>query len=672
MESPNYRAVLIGIDDYSQKPLSGCVNDIDQIERILLDRLKVPAERITRFAAPQARAASTTRLPSLNPTRDELRSFLENLAGEVGPNDLVFLYYSGHGSRAMTEVNGQRIAREALVPVDCWNNVDPQHLRLLYDYELNRLFARIAEKAGDLTVVLDCCHSASVDRGYGERRVEIPETQQLSPEALPGGSLAKDASGMASASAVHMLVAACRASESAYEVGPDPESSKPQQGAFSRVLVQILESTDQPLPDLRWWDIWPALTNRISLLDPVRPQHPLLVGREERRLFGGRWARRDLGYAIGQNGESLRIEAGKLTGLSEGAEVAVYGPEPARFPTLNSELDQAARVGLLRVDKADPSFCTAVTTNGSFQLPEGARGRLVRPGQSDRLVVALEPFDSQLAARMEAQGIAGAHIGEPGIEAHLQRENGLLHLRDETYGDGRPPLFSFPADEPGLAEAVIGHYARYRQALRLPLRCRDLAGALKIKLLASPERQISPEELQAPRFDELPSDSPWRYKVREGDGFVIRIENQAQESLNVFIFNCAGSGRVEHLGSVEIPAGSLHVLWSDQQFGTPFYPTVATQRTEIVERLIAVGATVKDKNLSYLRVDESFAEVIQLYRDAKEMLTRAPTPATPAEKWTAEMVTLRIYQEKADQEVQALGSRSYGSGVSDSRPSGPR
>jgi hypothetical protein len=643
MESPNYRAVLIGIDDYSQKPLSGCVNDIDQMESILLDRLQVPAERITRFAAPRSGAVSSTRLQSRHPTRDELRSFLESLAGEVGPDDVVLLYYSGHGSRVTTEVNRQRIAREALVPVDCWNDVDSQHLRLLYDYELNGLFARIAEKAGDLTVVLDCCHSASVDRGDGERRVEILETQQLSPEALPGGGLAKDASGMASASAVHMLVAACRASENAYEVGPDPESSKPQQGAFSRVLVQILESADRPLPDLRWWDIWPALTDRISLLDPVRPQHPLLVGREERRLFGGPWARRDLGYTIRQNGEGFRIAAGTLTGLSEGAEVAVYGPEPVRFPELDSKLDQTARIGVLRVDKADRSCCTAVTTNGSFQLPEGARGRLVRPGQADRLVVALEPFDAQLADRLERQGIAGARTGEPGIEARLQREKGQFHLRDETYGDGRPPLFSFPADEPGLAEAVLGHYARYRQTLRLPLLCRDLAGALKVKLLDSPERRISPEELQAPSFDELPSDSLWRYKVREGDGFVIRIENQAQEPLNVFLFNCAGSGRVEHLGSVEIPAGSLHVLWSDQKLGIPFYPAVATEGTEIIERLIVVGTTLQDQDLRYLRVDESFAEVIQRYRDAKDMGTRA-LPTTLVEKWTAEMVTLRIYR----------------------------
>src|SRR5262249_34713784 len=162
-------------------------------------------------AAPRSRGRSTTHSPShKQPTCEEIRNFLNNLAGEVGKNDLVFLYYSGHGSRVMTEVDGQRIAREALVPMDFCNDDEPQRHRLLYDFELNGLLARIAERAGDLTVVLDCCHSASVDREgkpdpdaeIQDRCMEIREIQVLSED-----SLAKDSSNMMSASGAHMLVA---------------------------------------------------------------------------------------------------------------------------------------------------------------------------------------------------------------------------------------------------------------------------------------------------------------------------------------------------------------------------------------------------------------------------------------------------------------------------------
>ena len=73
-------------------------------------RLGVPSERITRFAAPRARASASTRLPSLSPTLDGIRDCLNRLAEEVGKGDLVFLYYWGHGSQAMTRVNGEIIA----------------------------------------------------------------------------------------------------------------------------------------------------------------------------------------------------------------------------------------------------------------------------------------------------------------------------------------------------------------------------------------------------------------------------------------------------------------------------------------------------------------------------------------------------------------------------------
>jgi hypothetical protein len=639
--SPRYRAVLIGIDNYPRKPLGGCVNDIDQIERILLDRLNVPAERITRFAAPAARAAAST---ALQPTRDALRGFLEKLAGEVGPDDAVFLYYSGHGSRVTTEVNGQRISREALVPMDYWNEEDPQRQRLLYDYELNGLLARIAEKAGDLTVVLDCCHSASVDRGDGERRVEIPEVQELSSEALSGGGLARDASGMASASAAHMLVAACRANESAYEARADKAWPR-QQGAFSRALVQSLEETDKPLQELRWWDIAVGLTERLkALADDNRPQNPMIVGHEGRRVFGGPWARRDLGFALSQSGEGFRIGAGTLAGLSEGAEVAVYGAEPDRFPLLNSAQDHAARIGLLRVDKAERSSCTAVPIDGGFKLPQGARGRLVRPGEPDLLTVALDPFDTGLAARLADWGIVGALPEKPGAEARLRRENGRLHLGDEIYDrNGEPPLASFPADVPGLAEVVLDHYARYRQALRLSSRC-DLSGVLEVRLLDAPERQLSAEDLQAPAFDELPAGDPWRYQVREGDGFVVRIANRAKDPLSVFLLNCAGSGRVEHLGSAQIPAGAMHVLWNDRKLGIPFNPTVASEGKEMIDRLIVVGTTLPDQDLSYLELDDSFADLIARFPDRTKDMGSRDLPAALVERWTAETVTVRIYK----------------------------
>jgi hypothetical protein len=645
----SYRAVLIGIDEYPQKPLSGCVNDIDQIESLLLDRLGVPPGRITRLAAPRAGAAASTRLPSLSPTLDGIRDCQNRLAEEAGTDDLVFLYYSGHGSQVMTRWNGHTIAREALLPLDYWN--DGGDRQLLYDFELNSLFTRIADRAGDLTVVLDCCHSASATREDlvpegTDRYLPIPEVQDLTSQ-IPSGLLARDSSdlvsGLDSAGNAHMLVAACRASERAYEVPPG--NAKPSQGAFSRALVEILEKAERPLSDLQWSDIWTVLLDRVGGFNSW--QHPQRVGRGERLLFGGPWIWRDPGYVIRQDGDRFRIEAGTLTGLSEGAEVAVYGPEPDRFPDLGSSQDRSSRIGLLRVDRADRSFCTAVSANGGLRLPPGARGRLARAGDPDRLTVSLEPFDPRLAARLEARGFAAVPPGTQGIEAFLRRDaNGRFHLGDEIHGDGRnparPPLASFAEDFPDTLEAVLDHYARYRRALRLPSRCNDLPGALQVELLDCRNTAgFAPEDFQAPSFPQLPIDTPWRYKVQEGEGFAFRIDNRAQDPLHVFVFNCTGSGRVENLGYAEIPAGSLQILWREGILGSAIYPTVGVNRQEVVDRLVVVGTTLPDRDLSYLELDESLAEVIGR---ARECGPPRSASGSPVEKWTAEMITLRIYR----------------------------
>ena len=85
----------------------------------------------------------------------------------AGPDDRVFIYYSGHGTRAaVRDPDGHTAYREALVPVDIEDGPEP---RLLLDHELNHLLSRIA---GAVTCVLDCCHSAGATRAA--RASELP------------------------------------------------------------------------------------------------------------------------------------------------------------------------------------------------------------------------------------------------------------------------------------------------------------------------------------------------------------------------------------------------------------------------------------------------------------------------------------------------------------------
>src|SRR3954452_10802868 len=131
----NYHVLLVGVDDYKTRPLRGCVNDIDAVQRVLLDRMRLAPAQITRLPSPHPDARHhPTEIRSEPATLDNLRTALAELGkpGRVGPTDRVFIYYAGHGARDEFSAEGRRFHREALVPADCDPGAhDP---RLLYDF----------------------------------------------------------------------------------------------------------------------------------------------------------------------------------------------------------------------------------------------------------------------------------------------------------------------------------------------------------------------------------------------------------------------------------------------------------------------------------------------------------------------------------------------------------
>ena len=141
-----HHVLLIGIDAYDGGGmLTGCVNDIDAIQRVLIDRVGIAPDRITRLAAPRTGTVHETDVPEAPPTLDKIRAEFTRLGSEeVGAGDSVFIYYSGHGTQCIVaESTGRRFSREALLPKDKVRGIQR---RFLFDWELNALIARIAER----------------------------------------------------------------------------------------------------------------------------------------------------------------------------------------------------------------------------------------------------------------------------------------------------------------------------------------------------------------------------------------------------------------------------------------------------------------------------------------------------------------------------------------------
>src|SRR5207244_3740276 len=180
---------------------------------------------------------------------------------------------------------------EAIVPID---------LQRIYDVELNALITAIGARTPDLTVVLDSCHSGGATREPGggaplgtdrvfKRANETgppldPILGHLGSPESKGRSPAGMLQGLDPA---YLVVAACQPYETAAEA---PTADGRVRGIVSHSLATLIGATAPARrAELRWADLWPGLLETVEQRCSAlrrRPQHPWLIGRPERRVFG--------------------------------------------------------------------------------------------------------------------------------------------------------------------------------------------------------------------------------------------------------------------------------------------------------------------------------------------------------------------------------------------------
>lgn len=139
------KAFLVGINKYPNAPLSGCVNDVVLMYKILSEKFDFDKSNIRLMTDTEA-------------TKQNILSGLKELIKGVVAGDTIYFHYSGHGSQVVVDDwtnNDEPDGRDEIIcPIDLdWN--DP-----LRDHQLSYLFKLIPEGV-KIVVVLDCCHSGS-------------------------------------------------------------------------------------------------------------------------------------------------------------------------------------------------------------------------------------------------------------------------------------------------------------------------------------------------------------------------------------------------------------------------------------------------------------------------------------------------------------------------------
>jgi hypothetical protein len=669
-------ALLIGIDDYPgpcPSPLGGCVNDIDQIQQLLLGPLDIGAENVLRLAAPRAGSHHDQRVASKPPTRANIVHALESLTdGRVKAGDKVFIYYSGHGASIPLEDPAGNVVREALVPLDT-RFVDGVPRNLLFDLELIQLLRKLTEVTQQVSVGLDCCHSVGATRdAFAPRRAGdtvrmMPVSGRFSPADLGlDASASREGDGgilRAAAGSVQQCVvaAACLADESALE-GQHADGLRG--GYFTKSLVNKLRAIGAAdLAFVRWGHLWRQLASEVE----QQGQHPRLLGSFARKVFGSPPEDGDTGFQVTMiEPGQYRLEAGELAGVTADAVVAVYGPEPVVLPLdVSSAEEQKARLGLLRVARAARSSSTAVPVEGSppFDLPSGARARVVKPGRGSVLRVAIAPPDAAVAAALqESTFVQVASEGEQPQVTLAQCRNLDWAITDDLHGTGDNPaepwLVRIPQKAPSTCfRAVLEHYAQYIAPVEMAKRCTDLPeGTLELRLLDCSKKKISEDGFVVD--EELDPQNPHLPAIEPGnDGIVdvvprktwycYELRNSLSSPIFVSLIECGSSGRVNLCfgGQVMVPPRGRHIFWWEATPKKVMTTSLPDGKTIGIDRLVAIGTTNRTATLEFLANKWSFADMIQITRDGapKDAGTRQQEP----DCWTATSLIIRARDRAA-------------------------
>ncbi len=152
-------ALLVGINQYSSRPLEGCLNDIDLQRNLLIHRFRFNPKDILVLTD-----GAATR-------QGILTAFEEHLIKQAKPGDVVVYHYSGHGSRVLDPnpivgEPGQIGLNGTFVPVD--GELPPGYPEVegsVKDIMGHTLFLLMsALKTENVTVILDSCFAGGATR----------------------------------------------------------------------------------------------------------------------------------------------------------------------------------------------------------------------------------------------------------------------------------------------------------------------------------------------------------------------------------------------------------------------------------------------------------------------------------------------------------------------------
>ncbi|OTB18768.1 hypothetical protein K445DRAFT_8792 [Daldinia sp. EC12] len=388
-----HHAILIGINSYNDKPLDGCVRDVEEIKKYL--EKKSSSIHIDMFTAPSNNDPGLTKQedPETLPTYENVTNAIGRTIGTGNRGDYVYIHFSGHGTRGTpsSEFSNRSTGDLALVLL---SSTKDNGVRYLWGSRLAFSIKAMVDKGLVVTLVLDCCFAATVYRRddpnlrclqFDPKVDSMYPSDNLSRGPDPGDITLTDRdSSMLPNWLVnpncYAILAACGPHESAVERN---FNNGPKHGALSYFLLTTLKRYDAI--ETAHSDIYKTIC--ILFSEYRLRQHPILYGNRSQGFLGFTSSQFNSTIPILQRDDGrLELQAGLAHGILEGDNFALWPSVSSRSEKGTLVVSKVVHAGGLvsNLERLETSYdrprtgwiATALTRNSLKQFPIGLHSSL--------------------------------------------------------------------------------------------------------------------------------------------------------------------------------------------------------------------------------------------------------------------------------------------------------
>ena len=546
--SPGRWGILVGINFYvTDTCLEGCIQDVELAEHYFRTA-PWPMDIVTFTATKPVDEASKRPQESADalPTYENVNAALKRVLEKSKQGDLVYIHYSGHGTRKTgTGKYSSTAGNLALVLYD-----DLHGSRYLYGSLLASALHKMVEKGLLVTIVFDCCFSGSAMR-QSDASVRAAEYDPTIEAAYPleEPEVHEDERDWSLRDGRHLpiwlvdpsgytIFAACGPHEIAKELTSREQEKR---GALSYFLFQALVALRKSTAELSYSSIYQHILTRFHVSWPQ--QTPMHYGNKHFNFFGNLRVGSDYTFVPvfqGKN-KNLCLRAGHVHGVHQGDQYAVYP-----FDSAEDGLESKATIGeLFAVDSVGCLTSelrrVRLTTAVSHVDDIGLKARLITQFPSSSIPARVPPEVLSWIKRERAEEQPNL------VEYHVEEsEKGrcMFNIRCNENGDYET-LDAASRRIPNLPTIAANREEAFEEILNL------LKHLAKFKRFEAVENRLSTSDFEQSFlvWSDATVGATGSYEVDHGNAWTFKIKNVCDKTIYLTVFDLYPSWDIQNLTS---------------------------------------------------------------------------------------------------------------------------